>query len=187
MNTELFKSWADIGVMLLLAIAYIITFVVQKNLIKAKNETIEDLKVRNQELERTAKASLGVASERTKDVEVFKEMYNPELLKQYVSMNIKVEVDKIKNSAEKQAAEDKEMLKTMELHLNEGVSYIAYMLHVERKYTREQRIQFFHTYFRDGRDLFWYMSNQKIELIEKQKSLTESGSPDGSNIPRGKE
>jgi hypothetical protein len=62
---------------------------------------------------------------------------------------------------------------------------IAFMLHIERKYTREQRIQFFHTYFDKGKDLYWYMTNQKIELIESKKGLIQSETPDASNTLDG--
>jgi hypothetical protein len=168
---QIFQSWVDIVIMLVLAFAYIVTFIAQRNVIKSKNEAIGDLTLRSQELERTSRTSLSVASERSKDIELFKEMYNKDLLKQYLQMNINVEVNKVKAVAEQQSAEDKKMIETMNDYLNEGISYIAFMLYAEKKYSREQRIQFFHTYFDKGKDLYWHMTNQKIELVENRKGL----------------
>src|SRR5436190_17200790 len=176
---------ASIIISVVLAIAYIVTYIAQRNLINTKNETIKDLTTRNQELERTSKVSLNVASERGKDMEVFKSLYNPEFLKQYLHMHITVEVNKVKTAAEQQSAQDKRMIEALNDHLNEGISYIAFMLHVEKKYTREQRIKFLHTYFDKGRDIYWYITNQKIESAEKKIAQTQLETPDVPNTPDG--
>ena len=182
MTTEVFKSWADVAIMVVIAVAYVWTALAQSKVIKSKNETINDLTTRNQEMARVSRASLDVASERVKDTEIFKQMYNPEMLKQYIEINIKNEVDKVKNVAEQQAVNDKEAIQVMNDSLNEGISYIAYMLYVEKKYTKEQRIKFFHTFFDKSKDLYWYITNKKIErieLVEKQKNLNESENSGG--------
>lgn len=176
---------ADWIIPTVLIILYLITSFHQRNVIRSKNETIKDLTTRNQELERVSNTSLGVASERAKDMGILKEMYSPDFLKQYLEMQITVEVNKVKSSADQQAAEDKRMIASLNEHLNEGISYIAYMLHVERKYTREQRIAFFHTFFDKGKNLYWYITNQKIESIESRINPNQSENSDVPNTLDG--
>lgn len=183
---NVFQSWADIAIMLVLAIAYIWTTIAQAKVINAKNETIRDLTTRNQELDRVRQASSDLANNTAKELQTFKGMFDFDLLKQYMEIHIKVEVDRVKSAAEQQAAHDKRMIESMNDHLNEAISYLAFMLHVERKYTRDQRIKFFHLYFDKGKDLFWYITNQKIEKVEKaekQKNQIQSATPDVSNTP----
>lgn len=171
---QVFQSLADNLIMLVIAIAYIWTTIAQNKVIKAKNETIKSLVTKNEEFERLSKNTLHFASETSNSVKLFKEMFSPDLLEQYTKMQITVEVNKVKDEAAKKADSDRYMIDTMNDHLNEAINYITFILY-QNKYTRDQRIQFFHTYFKKGQDLFWYLTNKRIELIESKKAQIESG------------
>lgn len=174
---EIFQSWADIVIMLVIAIAYIWTTIAQNRVIQAKNQTIEALVKKNEEFERLNKSTLNFASETSNSVKLYKEMFAPELLEQYTKMQITVEVNKVKDEAAKKADSDKYMIDTMNDHINEAVNYLTFLLY-ERKYTKDEKIQFFHTYFKKGKDLFWYLTDKRIELIENKIAQNKSENPD---------
>lgn len=166
---QIFQSWLDTILIFGLLITNLVVIVIYKR-------QVESLKSRNEELERTNKSSLTLASERANDVDAFKKMYDPDYFKKYLDIHVKVEVEKAK--ATQQANLDNEQIKELITFLNEAASFIAFYLHVEKQYDRDKRIKFFHAFFDKSKDLFWWSTNQKIENVEKQKSLTQPKTPD---------
>jgi hypothetical protein len=166
---QTFQSWLYLILIFGLLVTNLIVIVIYKRETKS-------LKSRNEELERTNKSSLSLAAERANDVQTFKNMYDPTYLKQYLEINIKVEVEKAK--ALQQANLDNEQIKQLIDDLNETINFITWYMVAEKKYDRVQRISFLHTFFETSKNLIWAVSNQKIEKLEKQNILTESKNPD---------
>lgn len=86
---QIFQSWSDTILIFGLLVTNLVVIVIYKR-------QVESLKSRNEELERTNKSSLNLASERAKDVDNFKNMYDPKYLKEYLNIHVKVEVEKAK-------------------------------------------------------------------------------------------
>ena len=158
---QIFQSWLDTILIFGLLITNLIFIAIYRR-------QIDSLKSRNEELERTNKSSLSLASERAKDVDNFKNMYDPKYLKEYLQIHVKVEVEKAKDS--QQANLDNEQIKELIGFLNETINFITWYMVAEKKYDRDKRISFLHTFFDKSKDIVWAVSNQKIENLEKQKS-----------------
>lgn len=166
---ELFQSWADTVLIFALAISNILFVVTLKREIKS-------LKSRNEELERTNKAALDLADGRAKDIEVFKGMYDPDYFKKYLEIHVKVEVEKA--TSKQQANLDNAQIKELLEYIDEAAIFISFYVHAEKKYDREKRISFFHTFFDKSKDLFWAVTNAKIEKVEKKISQNQLKNPD---------
>lgn len=160
---EIFQSWLDTILIFALVISNAVFIAIYRSEIKS-------LKSRNEELERTNKAALQLASERANDVQSFKGMYDPDYFKKYLEIHVKVEVDKA--ISKQQANLDNAQIKELTEYLDEAASYLAFMLYHEKKYDDNQRVSFFHTYFSKSRDLFWYVTKMKIERVEKNNAKT---------------
>ena len=166
---QIFQSWLDTILIFGLLVTNLVFIAIYRR-------QIESLKSRNEELERTNKSSLSLVSERSKDVDNFKNMYDPKYFKEYLQIHVKVEVEKAK--ASQQANLDNEQIKELISYLNEAANFIAFYMVAEKKYDREKRISFLHTFFDKSKDIFWWTTNQKIENLEKQKILTQPKNPD---------
>lgn len=83
---QVFQSWADIVIMLVLAIAYVITFIAQRNQINALNGTIEALKKTNEE-------SVKLTSAQSDHIRTYKEMININDISQYIEMQVGLKVN----------------------------------------------------------------------------------------------
>jgi hypothetical protein len=168
-SMQTFQTWLYLILIFGLLITNLIFIAIYRREIKS-------LKSRNEELERTNNSSLSLASERAKDVDTFKNMYDPKYLKEYLQIHVKVEVEKAK--ALQQANLDNKQIKDLIDDLNETINFITWYMVAEKKYDREKRISFLHTFFEKSKNLIWAVSNQKIENLEKQNILTESKNPD---------
>jgi len=94
---QAFQSWADIVIMLVLAIAYIITFIVQKNQIKALKET--------------SKAHAELTQSQSVHIGTYKNLFKPEELESFIKMKVELKLEdssKIIKEKEKKVQESEE-------------------------------------------------------------------------------
>lgn len=166
---QIFQSWLDTILIFGLLVTNLVFIAIYRREIKS-------LKSRNEELERTNKSALHLASERTNDIQAFKGMYDPDYFKKYLEIHVKVEVEKAK--ASQQANLDNAQINKLIEYLDEAASFIAFYTYGEKKYDRDNRIKFFHTFFDKSKDLFWAVTNLKIENLENKKILTQPKTPD---------
>ncbi len=78
---QLFQSWADVVIMFVLAVAYIITFIVQRN-------TIISLKDRLSGLSQTNSASAELTSSLAENIKVYKEMFKLEDINEHINIQV---------------------------------------------------------------------------------------------------
>lgn len=88
MDAPIFQSWADIVIMAILAIAYIITAIAQTKTIKAKNETIAALK---QQIE----AAKNISDMQVSHFSMYKEMIKLDDIQQHISIQVNVRLDEV--------------------------------------------------------------------------------------------
>jgi hypothetical protein len=79
-----------------------------------------------------------------------------------------VEVDKA--TSQQQANLNEAKIKELIEYLDEAASFIAFYTYTEKKYDRDKRIKFFHAFFDKSKDLFWAVTNMKIEKAEKKNA-----------------
>lgn len=165
---QMFQSWLDTILIFGLLVTNLVVIVIYKR-------QVESLKSRNEELERTNKSSLSLASERAKDVDNFKNMYDPKYLKEYLNIHVKVEVEKAK--ASQQADLNNKQIKELLDYLDETLNFLTWYMVAEKKFDRNKRISFIHLFFKEAKDIVWAVSTMKIERLKKQNILTEPENP----------
>lgn len=79
---QIFQSWLDTILIFGLLITNLIFIAIYRR-------QIDSLKSRNEELERTNKSSLSLASERVNDIDAFRKMYDPDYFKKYLDIHVK--------------------------------------------------------------------------------------------------
>ena len=80
---EIFQSWANIAIPSAILIAYIATYIHQRNVIKSKNETIEDLKTQ-------VAAANSINNMQGTSFNMYKDMYKLSDLKEHIELQVSV-------------------------------------------------------------------------------------------------
>ena len=81
-NIQLFQSWAETVLMLILAIAYIITYIVQRNTIKRQKDQIESIVETN-------KSAKGLTDIQSSHIDTYQKMFDINKLDQYSYLKAK--------------------------------------------------------------------------------------------------
>lgn len=92
MTMQAFQSWTDIIIMLVLLIAYVLTFIAQRNTIKAKNETILAMGETLKALESQIGAVKSITDVQTSSFTTYREMINIDDLKKHHEWQVEWEV-----------------------------------------------------------------------------------------------
>lgn len=91
---QIFQSWIDIVIMFLLLIAYIITYIAQRNVIAAKNETIKANGETIASLKSQIEGLKSLTDSQNSSISTYKEMINIEDLQKHYDWKVEYGVNK---------------------------------------------------------------------------------------------
>ncbi|SRR6266536_2753601 len=130
---EIFQSWADIVIMIVIAIAYVWTYIAQRNAINAKNETIKSL-------ESQISVAKSLTEIQSANFQTYREMLKLTDIQQHINIQVSIQlseaVDKVISETGVALAKDSKILdRAVELLSKDtmmfgfrGLGFVLYIL-----------------------------------------------------------
>ena len=155
---EVFQSWADIVIMLVIAIAYIITYIAQRNQIKSLTET--------------SKSHADLSASQSVYVETLKKLFNPSDLEGFISIKVGQAVSEhtksvtdLKGVVSKTGRE----LNTMTAICFDAIVFIYATLAFEFKLSKEERTKFVKSHLKDYTSIYLTMFDYIDQTVPESK------------------
>lgn len=176
MNATIFQSYADDVIMIVLAIAYIITFIAQRNTIVTQKDAIEAIKTKLETFEKINNASLSLTQNQSAHIESYQKMVDISQIETFTNIKATAMLqDLLANETVimEKFKEIGESIMNQEL-LNQNVEYIQYIrfLVIETyRFDKAGLEVFVDNFFPKNKKMLLNVFS-KLDQFEKQKSLS---------------
>ncbi|MBP8114533.1 MAG: hypothetical protein KAY50_04190 [Chitinophagaceae bacterium] len=154
---QVFQSWADIVIMLVLAIAYIVTFIAQRNQIRVLRET--------------AQSHADLTNSQSVHIDAFKNMFKPDELEKFIKIKVDVGISESNNKLKEY---EEENTKLIEVYCELAKSYFNSMVVYDELHKTKLRLEFVRISCKKEDNLnlrmFELLENKYNLMIEEMKN-----------------